>query len=73
MSIIDTKGWDATASRIISWFGSGIESIRVLALSWAVASPLAIGQCGIIMTLGVPVTGLQISYILKYTGPLFSL
>ena len=31
MSIIDMNGWDATDSRIISWFGSGIELSTVLA------------------------------------------
>jgi hypothetical protein len=32
ISIIDTKGWDATALCIISWLGNGIESIMVFAL-----------------------------------------
>jgi hypothetical protein len=32
MSMINMKGWDATASHIISWFGNGVKLITVLAL-----------------------------------------
>ena len=31
MSMIEMNGWDATDSRIMSWFGRGVESITVLA------------------------------------------